>query len=81
MVECSVWTDGYRKTSNEEISTCSSRQYKYVPSEAFPSLGTASISKASHNAVRQFILSQNGWLIRVFQMIVFRGGIMKRIQG
>lgn len=59
MVECSAQTDGYRKTSNEEISTCSSRQFKYVPNESFPSLWTVSIpvsvSKASHNAVH-FIL-------------------------
>ena len=80
MVECSAWTHGYRKTSNEEISTCSSRQFKYVPNESFPSLWTVSIS-TSHKVVKQFILSENGRLIRVFQMIVFRGRIMKRIQG
>ena len=56
MVECSAWTDGYRKTSNEEISTCSSRQFKYVPNESFPSLWTVSIS-TSHKVVKQFILS------------------------
>lgn len=76
-----LWTDGYRKARNEEISTWSSRQLKCAPKESFPNLRAVSISKASHNVAKQFISSRKGRLIGMFWMILSRGGIVKRIQG